>query len=126
MSITTEDLIAYTTFKKVQKRPKAQLEMDIIEAEIYINGKIDKQLEDYEELPNELKIAWLKVAQFYALINSDESMAKGYKSEKIGDYSYTLADGSSLSFPDISSLIEKFLPSDENKSGSFFMRIRAL
>ncbi|WP_368653762.1 DUF3199 family protein [Ornithinibacillus sp. 4-3] len=124
MAITPKDLKDYTTFKSVKKRPDAQLEMDILEAKSYINSKIEIPLDDYDELPTELKLAWLKVAQFYALINGDESMAKGYKSERMGDYSYTLSDGSSMTMPDISSLIDKFLP-DEERSG-FFMRIRAL
>ncbi|GAB2558230.1 protein YqbG [Gracilibacillus alcaliphilus] len=124
MAITPEDLRNYTTFESVKKRPDAQLEMDILEAEIYINNKIEKPLDEYDELPPELKLAWLKVAQFYALINGDESMAKGYKSERIGDYSYTLSDGSSLTMPDISSLLEDFLPDGGNNG--FFMRIRPL
>lgn len=126
MPITPEDLRGYTTFKSVKKRPDEQLKMDILEAESYIDSRIENPLHKYDDLPDKLKIAWLKVAQFYALINGDESIAKGYKSEKIGDYSYTLADGSSMSMPDISNLLEEFLPPDEKKSGGFFMRIRPL
>ncbi|SFM29074.1 Protein of unknown function [Gracilibacillus orientalis] len=125
MSVTPEGLKGYTTFESVKKRPDSQLEKDIFEAKVYINNIVEKPLDEHEELPDELEIAWLKVAQFYALINSDESMAKGYKSEKIGDYSYTLSDGSSLTMPDISSLLAEFIPDDGGNKG-FFMRMRSL
>ncbi|GIN71137.1 hypothetical protein J14TS2_16120 [Bacillus sp. J14TS2] len=126
MPITPADLKAYSTFEAVQKRPDEQLKMDILEAESYIDSKIEKALQEYDELPPKLKIAWLKVAQFYALINGDESMAKGYKSEKIGDYSYTLSDGSSLSMPDVSGLLDDFIPDDGRNSDRFFLRMRPL
>jgi hypothetical protein len=126
MSITPEELKAYSTFEAVQNRPDAQLKMDILEAETYVNSKIEKPLSEYEELPSELKLALLKVAQFYALINGDESIVKGYKSEKIGDYSYTLSDGSGLSMPDVSSLLDGYMPVDSKKRDGVFLRMRAL
>ena len=60
----------------------------------------------YNPLPEKAQACILKMAQFFALINSDESIVKGYKSEKIGDYSYTLADGNSIRKPDVLSLLK--------------------
>jgi len=126
MSITPEDLKAYSTFEAVQNRPDPQLKMDILEAETYVNGRIEKPLSEYTELPDELELALLKVAQFYALVNGDESIVKGYKSEKIGDYSYTLSDGSSLSMPDVSGLLNGFMPAGEKKTDGVFFRMRGI
>lgn len=126
MSITPIELKDYSTFEAVQNRPDAQLKMDILEAETYVNSKIEKPLIEYEELPIELKLALLKVAQFYALVNGDESIVKGYKSERIGDYSYTLTDGTSLSMPDVSNLLDNYMPTEEKKTDGVFLRMRAL
>jgi len=126
MSITPDALKSYSTFEAVQNRPDPQLKMDILEAVTYVNKKIEKPLSEYTELPDELELALLKVAQFYALVNGDESIVKGYKSEKIGDYSYTLSDGSSLSMPDVSSLLDDFMPDDGKKTDGVFLRMRAL
>lgn len=60
----------------------------------------------------------LKLSQFYALINGDESIIKGYTTEKIGDYSYTLGDGSSLQKPDVYALIKDYVkPADPDLEG---------
>ena len=127
MPITPSDLKAYSVFEDVLERSDDHLKSDILEATIYVENKIEKPLKDHVPLPEKLKLALLKVAQFFALVNSDESMAKGYKSEKIGDYSYTLQDGSKLSMPDISDLISDFINKEEPSSdGNVFLRIRSL
>lgn len=126
MSITPEELIQYSSFSTVQERDPKLLELDILESETYIGKQLEKPLEEHVPLPKKLSLALLKVAQYFALVNSDESMVKGIKSEKIGDYSYTLADGSKVSMPDISDLIENFVKTEETSSNGFFMRIRSL
>ncbi|KAF6603414.1 protein YqbG, partial [Bacillus sp. EKM417B] len=72
--------------------------------------------------------AVLKMAQFYALINSDESITKGYTSEKIGDYSYTLGNGSTIQKPNIYSLIKDYVvPADSDLEGTEVkMRMRSI
>lgn len=126
MSITSSDLKKYSTFESVKNRPDNLLEMDIIEAETHIEGRIENPISEYAPLPTKLQLALLKVAQFFALANSDESMVKGYKSEKIGDYSYTLADGSSLTMPDVTDLIAEFTGKEEPGDSGLFLRMRAL
>lgn len=126
MSITPQELKDYSEFSTVKERDDKKLEFDILEAEAYVNSRIKKPLIEYEELPIELKLALLKVAQFYALINGDESIVKGYKSERIGDYSYTLTDGTSLSMPDVSNLLDNYMPTEEKKTDGVFLRMRAL
>lgn len=126
MSITPEDVKNYSVFEDVQDRKSDLLKMDILEAETYLDSKLEESIEEHDPLPKKLELALLKIAQFYALVNSDESMAKGYKSEKIGDYSYTLSDGSQLSIPDVSNLIKDYEKEDESSSDGFFLRMRSI
>lgn len=126
MSITPDELKQYSVFEDVLERPEPLLKMDILEAETYINKKISKPLTELVPLPGTLQLALLKVAQYFALVNSDESINKGYKSEKIGDYSYTLSDGSSVSVPDVSDLIADFIDVTVPTEGNVFLRMRAL
>lgn len=126
MSITPVDLKAHSVFQAVIERADNHLKMDILEAETYVRKKITKPLEEHNPLPATLRLALLKVAEFFALANSDESMAKGIKSEKIGDYSYTLSDGSSASIPDVADLLDEFIDKDAPSDGNVFIRMRAL
>lgn len=126
MSITPAELKAYSVFEGVNDRSDNLLQMDILEAETYIESELGKSLGEFTPLPEKLRLALLKVAQYFALVNSDESMAKGYKSEKIGDYSYTLSDGSTMSMPDVSALLKDYTDKAESSDGNVFLRIRAL
>lgn len=112
--ISPEQLRAYTSFKVVKKRPDNLLLQDIYEAEVHINAKLEKPLDEHIPLPKQLELATLKIAQFFALINSDESRAKGIKSEKMSDYSYTLADGDELKLPDITVLLGDYAKKGKN------------
>ncbi|PIC72527.1 DUF3199 family protein [Sporosarcina sp. P17b] len=125
MIITPQDLKDYSAFEAVKERADNLLKFDILEAEANVQKQVEKPLADYVPLPAEIRLAILKVSQYFALINSDESISKGYKSEKIGDYSYTIGDGSSLTLPDVSVLLEDYAKVGESKTG-FFMRVRPL
>ncbi|WHX46086.1 protein YqbG [Bacillus pumilus] len=130
MLISPEDVRAYTVFESVKNRSDELLESDIIEAEaeVFKIAGHDFTSEKYQPLPEKAKIALIKMAQFFALINGDESIIKGYKSEKIGDYSYTLADGNAVSKPDVYNLlidfIEPIVPPED--PASVRMRLRSL
>lgn len=128
MSITPAELKAYSVFEAVIERADNHLMMDILEAETYVRRLITKPLEEHSPLPVTLQLALLKVAQYFALINGDESIVKGYKSEKMGDYSYTMADGSSMSMPDVSDLLDEYIDKDEpsGSNGNVFLRMRVL
>lgn len=123
--ITPADLKAYTVFQKVKDRLDPNLTNDIVEAEADLETQLGKGIEetlDGSTLPAVIKIALLKTAEFYALINSDESRVKGIKSESLGDYSYTLSDGVTLTKPDVSNLIRKY----KAFSGTFRFRMRGV
>ncbi|MGN7945805.1 protein YqbG [Bacillus sp. 22446] len=130
MLISPEDVRAYTVFESVKNRSDELLESDIIEAEAEVFQIVghDFSSEKYQPLPEKAKIALIKMAQFFALINGDESIIKGYKSEKIGDYSYTLADGNAVSKPDVYNLLIDFIePIDPPEDpASVRMRLRSL
>ncbi|MGG3131339.1 DUF3199 family protein [Bacillus pumilus] len=130
MLISPEEVRAYTVFESVKNRSDELLLSDIIEAEaeVFKIAGHDFTSEKYQPLPEKAKIALIKMAQFFALINGDESIIKGYKSEKIGDYSYTLADGNAISKPDVYNLLIDFIepvvaPEDP---GSVKLRLRSL
>ncbi|MGJ9460114.1 protein YqbG [Oceanobacillus sp. CF4.6] len=126
MTITPLELKAYTDFPTVKDREDSKIQSDILEAETHIEKKLGRPISDFDPLPEKMKLALLKVAQFFALINSDESMVKGFKSEKIGDYSYTLKDGTSLAMPDVQDLISDYVAEDTSTDGGFFMRMRSI
>lgn len=126
MSITPQEIKDYSVFEDVIERSDALLEMDILEAETYIEGRLKKPLGEFIPIPEKLRLALLKVAQYFALVNSDESIVKGYKSEKMGDYSYTLSDGSIMSIPDVLGLLDEYIEKDVSSDGNVFLRIRAL
>lgn len=112
--LTPEDLKKYSSFKKVQTRSDDHLKTDILEATLEINYRIGKDIREMDPVPDEIDLALKKLAEYYALINQSESLAKGYKSEKLSDYSYTLAEDAAMRKPDISSLLDQFI--DASKS----------
>lgn len=126
LSITPEELQLYTDFDSVKERSVEKLQFDILEAETHIQEQLALPLSEYMPIPGKLRLALLKVAQFFALVNSDESISKGFKSEKIGDYSYTLGDGSAMNFPDVSSLLSEFAPIIEPIEKNMLFRMRPL
>ena len=124
--ITAQELIDYTVLPEVKKRPVPLLEQDILEAdtEIYNLSNIDFDDEaKYPEVPEEVKLACKKLAQYYALINTDTNAMKGIKSESVGsgDYSYT-KDSSSITQPSVLYLLRKFMGHKGKNKVTFKMR----
>lgn len=127
MLITPSDLKAYSDFDVIQQRTDVKLEQDILEAEIEVKSIVGNDLSGYIPLPSEIRLAIIKTAQFFALVNSDESIVKGYKSEKIGDYSYTLSDGNTIRKPDVYHLLKPFVNSStESDEGTARLRMRSI
>lgn len=110
--ITPVELRAYTSFDSVKARSDQQLTDDIIQAEADIFDYVHHEFptNEYPTVPVRVKLACKKLAEYYALSALDESAVKGYKSEKIGDYAYTMADGSGLrGKPEITALLEAYV-----------------
>lgn len=109
--ITPQKVIDYTEFDDVKERAPNKLESDILQAQIELFAKVGHRFEapEYNPLPAEVELALIKLAEYYALVNSDESITKGYSSERIGDYSYTLANGTTIHRPNIDLLIAEYV-----------------
>lgn len=125
--ITAQELIDYTVLPEVKKRPVPLLEQDILEAEteIYNIPNIADFTDEtkFPVIPEEVKLACKKLAQYYAYTNTDTNTMKGIKSESVGggDYSYT-KDSSSIIKPTVLSLLKKFITDPGKKKVIFKMR----
>ncbi|MGM2633949.1 protein YqbG [Bacillus cereus group sp. Bce040] len=123
--ITAQELIDYTVLPEVKKRPVPLLEQDILEAETEINNIpniadfADKT--EFPVIPEVVKLACKKLAQYYAYINADTTAMKGIKSESVGggDYSYTK---DSIAKPDVLNLLKGYIPNAGKKKVTFKMR----
>ncbi|TDQ35277.1 protein YqbG [Aureibacillus halotolerans] len=114
MLITVEELKDYTSFDVVKQRSNDALANDILEAHVEIVSMAGHDFtgEDYNPLPPTVVLAAKKLSQFHALVNSDAALTKGYQSENIGKYSYTLGkDG--LQKPDVSQMIAPYVVENE-------------
>lgn len=111
MLITPDEIIQYSVFEAVKNRPPELLRRDILEAEADVQQMTGHRFtnEKYHPFPEKARLALLQLAQYYALKNGDESLLKGYKSEKLGDYSYTLSDGGGIVKPDVYKLLEEYI-----------------
>lgn len=109
--ITPQQVIDYTEFEAVKDRAPNKLQSDILQAETELFSKAGHRFDKspYPPIPSEVTLALVKLAEYYALINSDESIAKGYSSERLGDYSYTLSDGRTVTKPAIDLLIADYV-----------------
>lgn len=121
--IAPEDVKEYTSFELVKERTDDQLKFDIIQAKRDIFKYCGHEFEDdeYNPLPEEVKLAFIKMAEYYALVNSDESIVKGIRSEKLGDYSYTLGDGKLYTIS-LDALLIDHIKSSGKKGTMFRMR----
>ncbi|GAK11393.1 DUF3199 family protein [Geomicrobium sp. JCM 19039] len=126
MVISAEDVKHYSTFSSVKKRSDELIELDIVEAVVAVEAVLGKEVSTFDELPSKIRIALLKMAQFYALINGDESIVKGYQSEKISDYSYSLASGGTIRKPEIFGLLEGYIDEAPVVEGTTRLRMRSL
>ncbi|WP_309087195.1 DUF3199 family protein [Domibacillus sp.] len=129
MLITAEELVNYTSFDEVKNREGDLLGQDILEAEVEVREIVGHDFTDeaYQPLPPEARLAVLKLAQYFALVNTDESLTKGIKSEKVGDYSYTVSEAIGSSMPNVSNLLKPFIKKEEPADpGTARMRMRAL
>ncbi|WP_373325629.1 DUF3199 family protein [Sporomusa paucivorans] len=125
--ITPEQVIEYTEFEAVKARAPNKLQSDILQAETELFSKAGHKFDTpaYTPLPATVELALIKLTEYYALINSDESIAKGYTSERLGDYSYTLSDGRTVSKPAIDLLIAEYIQKAAPKRPVSF-KMRAL
>lgn len=128
MLITPAQVKEYTEFEEVKNRPEPKLAKDILQAQIDVFKHVGHKFKEseYPTLPEEVELALIKLAEYYALINSDESIVKGYKSEKLGDYSYTLSDGTVIDKPSITNLLAEYVKTGGSAQGKVRFRMGAV
>ena len=92
--ITPDDVKEYTDYPEVAERSEGKLKQDILRAEMKIikitNNRFDDD-EKYPEIPEQVKLATILVAEAYAK-NLVERATKKIKSETFDDYSYELTE----------------------------------
>ncbi|TSI19889.1 DUF3199 family protein [Bacillus sp. HY001] len=123
--ITPEELIDYTIFDEVKQRDPKLLRMDIVEAQndIFTLTLVDFQDKSkYSTIPEEVEIACFKLAQYHALVNSDESSVEDVKSQRMGNYS---EQSNGYVKPDVSSLLSTWIK-DKKRKGTAKLRLRSI
>ena len=92
--ISPDDVKEYTDYPEVAERSEGKLKQDILRAEMKIikitNNRFDDD-EKYPEIPEQVKLATILVAEAYAK-NLGERATKKIKSETFDDYSYELTE----------------------------------
>lgn len=126
--VTPAELKDYTEYENVKARSDTKLLTDIVRAENYIIHRTNNDFTDTEKYPNipaDIKIATLLVAEFYAT-TAPQDPQKKYQSETFKDYSYTITSGSDKSADDldISALIAAYIKSAS--TGTLNMKMRKL
>ncbi|HGH7177586.1 TPA: DUF3199 family protein [Bacillus wiedmannii] len=123
--ITPEELRDRTIFDDVKQRDLKLLRMDIVEAQNDIFTLTLVDFEDkvkYPEIPDVVDIACFKMAQYYALVNSDESSVEDVQSQRMGNYS---EQSNGYIKPDVSSLLSKWIK-DKKRKGTTQLRLRSI
>lgn len=124
--VTPDEVRAYTSSSKVQARTDAQLAFDIARAEAYVifhtHNKFDAE-EYEEELPSDVKMAVILLAEAYAkqaIIQKEGSMS----SETFDDYSYTLDTDSDIAERlGLGALLDPYIL---DETGKVVMKLRKL
>lgn len=111
--ITVIEVKDYTEFDVVKERcENRKILHDILKAESEIFTVCGHKFEQYDSIPEEVKLVCVELAEYYALIAVDESIAKGYTSEKIGDYSYSMNSNGTLQKPVYLNLLKDYIKKD--------------
>lgn len=109
--LTPTEVRNRTSFLAVKNRTDQQLADDILEAESYIEAFTNTTFSS--TVPEKVRVACIKLAQYYALFNASEAMLKGYESEQLKDYQYKI--GKDATFPDVTHLLTPYIvPETEN------------
>jgi hypothetical protein len=119
----------YTSFIAVSDRRPELLEYDIVQAEQEVFAICGHEFDapEYTPLPLTVKLSIIKLTEFYALRNSDESATKGYSSEKIGDYSYTISSANQeASTFNIKTLLSKYILPTGRTGTQITLKVRSL
>lgn len=123
--ITPQELIDFTPIDAIKNRSTTLLTYDILEATAEIDQICGHDFNDttvYPSIPDAVKLAALKLSQYFSIVNSDESVIKAIKSQNIGDFSFS-SDG--VEKPSVMHLLRPYITSTP-KTGNVRMRLSSL
>lgn len=118
--ITPQEVKEYTSFDSVKNRDDEKIHFDIVQAKQDIFKYCGHRFTTYQQLPDEVKLALIKLTEYYALINSDEGIAKGIQSESLGNYSYSI--GEKTYKMNLKSLLDDYVENTSKRGTRFRMR----
>ena len=87
--VSPEDVKSYTSHKDVAVRADQKLMFDIARAEKKVMHITNNKFDDYVEIPCDVKMAVILIAEAYAKNDIEAAKEKKIKSETFDDYSYT-------------------------------------
>lgn len=122
--LTPTEVKDFTEIAQIKSLPDNKVGYAILEAESEVFAHCGHDFSDqtkYPTLPDPVKLAILKLSQFYCLQTFDEATLKAIKSQNIGDYSYS-TDG--LIKPDTHNLLSNYVESF--KGGNTRLRLGAI
>lgn len=121
--ISPDRLVEYTIFDEVKQRDPKLLQMDIVEAQNDIFSLTFVDFQDkstYPTVPEEVEIACFKLAQYHALVNSDEAAIEDVQSQRMGNYS---EQTNGYIKPDVRPLLYQWIK-EAKKQGTVSLRLR--
>lgn len=125
--VSPQDVKDYTELKEVQNRSDEKLKIDITRAELRVINITNNRFDDetkYPEIPEQVKIATILIAEAYAK-SAGEKAQKNYKSETFDDYSYTVESSTiDLDTMGLDELLSEFVV--ETGIGKVVMKLRSL
>lgn len=108
----------YTEFEVVKARcDNNKILHDILKAESEIYSICGHKFEEYTTVPEQVKLACVGLAEYYALIAGEEGITKGYISERLSDYSYSMKSDGSLNKPVYMNLLREYIKTDTSTIG---------
>ncbi|MCD8018430.1 MAG: DUF3199 family protein [Clostridiales bacterium] len=122
--VAPDEVIEYTSYEDVKKRPRAKLIADIIRARQKVVAITNNHFQDYEAIPEPVRMAVILLAEAYAK-NDIEISNGGFKSETFDDYSYT-RDSATIDLSDLGldDLLSDYIVTEG--IGRVVMKLRAI
>lgn len=126
--ISSIEVKDYTEFEVVKARcDNNKILHDILKAESEIYSICGHKFEEYPSIPQEVKLVCISLTEYYALIAVEESIVKGYTSERFEDYSYSMNSEGSLNKPVYLNLLKDYIKNDTSTLGrKVKFRMRAI
>ena len=108
--VTPAEVIAYTDYTQVQSRDETKIAMDIQRAEAWVIAYTNNDFSDYDEIPDDVKLAVILLAEAYGYNACADASTGGrrLKSESFDDYSYS-SDDAYISLDDLYNEIKPLL-----------------